>query len=184
MILLDKKKYITSLFTRALISIILFLAISIFVNISDSNLLLFKNNVYDQTFKFTKVSNWYNKYFGSIINKPSPDKVVSSVKELIYSEANAYLDGVKLSDVSLVYPLKSGIVVFIGEKDGYGNTLIIQGMDGIDYWYGNVQNLSVKLYDYVESDNILGEAVDNTLYLVFMKDGSIMGYEDFLDNNN
>ena len=177
---MNEKKYIKSLLTRVLISIILFLSIGIFVNSNDKNLLLFKNNVYDKTFNFTKVSNWYNKYFGNIIKKPSPDKVVVATKELTYQTKNAYLDGVKLEGVNLIYPFKSGIVVYIGDKEGYHNTVIIQGMDGIDYWYGNIDNVNVKLYDYVESDNILGEAKDNTLYLVFMKDNKILDYEEFL----
>lgn len=183
---MNEKKYIKSLLTRVLISIILFLSIGIFVNSNDKNLLLFKNNIYDKSFNFTKVSNWYNKYFGSIVKKPSPDKVVVANKGLTYDSASNHLDGVKLSNVNLVYPFKSGIVVYIGNKEGYGNTVIIQGMDGIDYWYGNVDNLSVKLYDYVESDNILGEATNNTLYLVFQKDGKVLNYEEFLekDENN
>ena len=181
---MDKKKYIHGLLTRVLISIILFLALGIFVNSSDKNLLLFKNNVYDKTFKFTKISSIYNKYFGSVIKKPSPDKVVSANKEINFQSYDKYMDGVKLTDVNTVYPFKNGIVVFIGEKDGFGNTVIIQGMDGIDYWYGNIDNLNVKIYDYVESDNIIGEAKEKVLYLMFMKDGNILDYEDFLDNNN
>ena len=38
----------------------------------------------------------------------------------------------------------------MGEKEGYGNTLIIQGADGVDIWYGNVNSTSLKLYDYIE----------------------------------
>ena len=178
---MDKKKYIRALLTRILISIILFLSIGIFVNSSDKNLLLFKNNVYDKTFNFTKVSNFYNKYFGSIVKKPSPDKVVVANKELNYTDFSKYNDGVKLENASIVYPFKSGIVVYIGEKENYGNTVIIQGMDGIDYWYGNIENLSIKLYDYVESDNIIGEAKDKTLYLVFLKDNKALDYKEFLD---
>lgn len=178
---MSKSAYIKSLFIRILISIILFLGISIFVNSSDKNLLLFKNNVYDTSFKFTKVSNWYNKYFGNILQKPSPENVVTVNKELTYTSYNEYKDGARLDGVSIVYPLKSGIVVFIGEKEEYGNTIIIQGMDGIDYWYGNVDNINVKLYDYVESDNIIGEAVDSYLYLVFRKDGDVLDYENFLN---
>lgn len=179
---MNKKKYIKSLFVRILISIILFLALSIFVNYSNDNLLLFKNHVYDTSFKFTKISKLYKKYFGNLVSTPSPEEVLSVSKEISYTSYNSYLDGVKLNDVSSVYPFKSGIVVFIGEKDGYGNTIIIQGMDGIDYWYGNVENVNVKLYDYVESDNIIANAQDNTLYLVFTKDGKTLDYEEYLAN--
>ena len=85
-----------------------------------------------------------------------------------------------LNDINNIYPFKSGIVVFIGEKEDYGNTVIIQGMDGIDYWYGNITNLGVKLYDYVETKNIIGQAKDNKLYVLFMKDNKILDYNDYL----
>ena len=177
---MEKKKYIKNLFIRILLSIILFLGISIFVNYSDDNLLFFKNNFYDKTIKFTKISNLYEKYLGGIINKPNPEKIMNVSKELSFSESHAFKDGVELMGVSAVYPLKSGIVVFIGEKEDYGDTIIIQGMDGIDYWYGNVTNQSIKLYDYVESDTIIGEADEQKLYLLFMREGQILNYEDFI----
>ena len=177
---MNKKIYIKSLFIRVLVSIILFLAVSIFVNYSDKNLLLFKNNIYDKTFKFNKISALYKKYFGSVVNKPSPSEVLTVNKEINYNEYNSYKDGVKLSGVGAIYPYKSGIVVFIGEKEDYGNTIIIQGMDGIDYWYGNVEDVNVKLYDYIESDNIIANAKDNTLYVVFMKDGKVLDYEEYI----
>lgn len=176
---MKNKKYLKSLIIRILISIILFLGVSIFVRLSDKNLLLYKNNVYDKTLKFTKIANLYNKYFGEILPKVD-DKVISTSKTTNYDSVNTYKDGAVLNGVSAVYPFKSGIVVFIGEKDDYGNTVIIQGMDGVDYWYGNIENINVKLYDYVESDNIIGSAVDSKIYVIFMKDGNVLSYEDFI----
>ena len=69
--------------------------------------------------------------------------------------------------------------MFIGEKEIYGNTIIIQGMDGIDYWYSNVENVSVKLYDYIESSNIIATSKDKTLYVLFMKNGEVLNFEEF-----
>ena len=66
---------------------------------------------------------------------------------------------------------------YIGEKEEYGNTVIIQQIDGIDVWYGNISNTSIKLYDYVEKGNLLGEC-SNELYLVFKKDGNRLDYEN------
>jgi stage IV sporulation protein FA len=175
---MKNKKYLKSLFVRVLLSIILFLALSIFVNYSNSNLLLFKNHVYDSSFKFNKISKIYNKYFGKVI--PIKENATVASKIMNYSKANTYKDGAVLSGVSTVYPFKSGIVVFVGEKDDYGSTVIIEGMDGIDYWYGNITDVNVKLYDYVESDNIIGNALKNKLYVVFMKDGKALNYEDYL----
>ena len=79
-----------------------------------------------------------------------------------------------------VTSLYDGIVVFIGNKDNYKNTVIVQGSDGVDIWYGNVSNVSVTLYDYITKDTIIGEAADNTLYLVFNKENEYLGYEEYL----
>jgi len=175
---MNKKKYVKSLFIRVSISILLFLTVGILINRSDKFLLFYKNNVYDKNLKFSKLSTAINKIFGKTL---IVDENVTAVnKEIKYASFNAYKDGAVLNDINNVYPFKSGIVVFIGEKEDYGNTIIIQGMDGIDYWYGNITDLGVKLYDYVETKNIIGQAKDNKLYVLFMKDNKILDYNDYL----
>ena len=57
---MKEKRYIKSFFIKVLICIVLFLITSIFVNYSDSNLLLFKNHVYDKSFNF---SNYRIRYY-------------------------------------------------------------------------------------------------------------------------
>ena len=71
------------------------------------------------------------------------------------------------------------MVVFIGNKDNYGNVVIIEQVNGIDMWYGNINNLSVKLYDYVKKGATIGE-VNDYLYLVYKKDGKYLNYEDYI----
>ena len=175
---MNHKKYIKSLFIRILTSIILFLVFSIFVNYSDKNLLFFKRNFYDKTFNFSSFTNLYNKYFGKVL--PEAEDLVVNKSELNYTEVNTYHSGAVLSGVDSVSPFKSGIVVFLGEKEDYGNTIIIQGMDGIDYWYGNVIDVSIKLYDYIESDTVIANAKENKLYVLFMKNGEVLDFEEFV----
>lgn len=175
---MENKKYIKSLFIRVLISIIIFLVLSIFVNYSDSNLLFFKKNLYDKTLNFSGFTKVYNKYFGKIL--PEADDLVVNKSELNHSGASTYHDGAVLSDVTSVSPFKSGIVVFIGDKENYGKTVIIQGMDGIDYWYGNLTDISIKLYDYIESDTIIANTKNNKLYVLFMKSGEVLDFEEFI----
>ena len=64
-----------------------------------------------------------------------------------------------------------------------GNTIIVQQSDGIDTWYGNLSNINLKLYDYIEDNSIIGEAKNNELYLMFQKDGVDVGYKDVLKEN-
>lgn len=175
---MKEKRYIKSFIIRTLICIILFLLTSIFVNYSDKNLLLFKNNIYDKSLNFTKITNIYNKYFGKVL--PANDKIISATKNTNYTDYNSYKDGAVINNINNVYPYKSGIVVYVGDKDEYGKTIIIQGMDGIDYWYSNVENINVKVYDYIESDNIIATAKNNKLYVLFMKDGKFLNYEEYI----
>jgi len=75
--------------------------------------------------------------------------------------------------------IASGLVVFVGEKEGYGNVVIVEQLDGVDCWYGNLSTTNVKLYDYVESGSLLG-VVDNELYLVYKEEGNAISYEKYL----
>ena len=178
------KKNVRNVITRALITVIIFLIGMILVK-SDSSI---KNGilkqVYDTNFKFTKIKSVYEKYFGNIL---SVDKLAIDEKQvfqesLSYQKANSYLDGVKLkvSENYMVPVLESGIVIFMGEKDGYGNTVVIEQVDGVDVYYSNISTDGIKLYDYVEKGKLLGEAQDEKLYLVFQKDGSYLDYKEYI----
>ena len=176
------KKYFTNLIVRVLIVSILFLSLSIVCR-SDASL---KAKVYDymskENISFTKIKNIYNKYLGGIlpIKKEADTKQVFN-ETLKYDSVSLYHDGVKLSvsDNYLVPSLKEGMVVFIGKKDNYGNTIIIEDLDGVNIWHGNIENTSLKLYDYVEAGTLLGEA-NKDLYMVFSKDDNYLDYEDYL----
>lgn len=176
------KKYIKSLFSRCLICIIIFLVISIICNFNDKNLLWFKNNIFNKQINLAYFNNIYKKYIGNYLPFDIYEEQLVMKEGLVYTSKEKYLNGVSL-DVGKnynLYTLKGGIVVFIGDKKDLGNTVIIQGTDGIDYWYSNIENLSVNLYDYIEKDIILGTSIDNKVYLTFVKDGKYIDYEEFI----
>lgn len=175
---MKNKKYLKSFTIRVLISVVLFLLIGILINKNDKFLLFYKNNVYDKNFNFSFINNYINKYFGKIFYV---DQNITSVnKEINYKTYNTYKDGVELIGVTTVYPLKSGIVVYLGEKEEYGPTIIIQGMDGMDYWYANITDINIKLYDYVDTTTVIANTIDNKLYMVFIKENKILNYEDYI----
>lgn len=166
--------------SRFLLAVIFFLLSIIFTNISDKNLFLYKEYVFTESLPFTKVKSWYEDLFGEVLPKDDNVKTVFDGK-LVYKEIKDYLEGEALTvgANTLVNNITSGIVVFSGEKEGYGNTVIIQGVDGIDIWYGNLTNVAVKLYDYVDSGTILGETSSKELYLVIKKDNEFLKYEEY-----
>lgn len=176
------KKYIKGFITRCLICTIIFLLISIICNFSDSNLLWFKNNVYDNKINFSFFNNIYKKYIDKYLPFDVYDEKVVMSEGLVYTSKEKYLNGVALNvgEAYNMYSLCGGIVVYIGQKEDLGNTVIIQGTDGVDYWYSNIDNLSVNLYDYIEKDTLIGVSVDENIYLTFVKNGEYVNYEDYI----
>lgn len=178
-----KKNFLMSFFNKILACIILVIICLIMMK-TNSN---FKEFVSEKIFKdnisFAYLNNLYNKYFGSILPsyKNSDTEVVFNEK-LEYFEYNKYLDGYKLSVTTsyLVPIIESGIVVYIGNIDNYGESVIIEGIDGVDIWYSNLENISVKLYDYVNSGDYLGEVKGEDLYLVFEKNQEYLKFEDYI----
>ncbi len=178
-----RTKYINSLFTRVLVSIIFLLSSVIFIKHSNDNLLMYKDYVFTRSFKFAPINKLYKKYLGSIIpfdNVKTEDTKTVFNETFNYKESNKYLDGTKfvVDDKYLMPALQSGIVVFMGEKDDYGKTVIIQGIDGVDIWYTNV-NSSLKMYDYVEAHSLVGEALSNEVTLVIQKDNKYISFNDY-----
>lgn len=179
------KKNLIKLGIRFLVTTILVLISLITLKGNSKWKATFYKQVYDTNFSFATVNQTYQKYFGEPIPfsnlLKTPVETVFDEK-LNYSEINLYKDGAKLtvSKNYLVPIFESGMVVFIGEKEGYGNTVIVQGMNGVDTWYGNIEQVNVKLYDYVSKGSLLGEVKDTTLYMVFQKEGKKLDYKDYL----
>lgn len=177
---IDKNNNLKNLLSKFLIAIIFFLSSIIFTNISDNNLLLYKEYVLTESLPFTKIKGWYEELFGEVLPDSKNNQMVFDGK-LLYKDIKDYYDGevLILNNNTLINNITSGIVVFIGEKDNYNNTVIIQGVDGVDAWYGNLENVSVKLYDYVEKNSVLGQTQDDKLYLVLKKDNDYLKYENY-----
>lgn len=182
--------YIKSIFYKSLITIVLVLGILIITKSSDKYKAIIKQNVFDKNFSFAQVNEVYTKYLGAAL----PFKDIKIFKEetkttfeekLSFTEANKYLDGVKLTvEQNYLVPIQeSGLVVFEGVKEGYGNIIIIQQVNGVDMWYGNLGNINVNLYDYVEKGMLLGEVKDTNLYLVYQKDGKYLDYKEYIEEN-
>lgn len=145
----------------------------------------FYKNVYETNISFAQINEIYEKYAGTSIPFKDyfKDKTQPVFEEtLTYQESSKYLDGVKLTvgEQYLIPVLEDGLVIFIGEKEGYGNTIIVGQSNGIDVWYSNIDESAVSLYDYVKKGNLIGNCKDNYFYLVFKKDGQVLNYEEYL----
>ncbi len=170
-------KTISKILITILITLICLITLKTNTNLKQK----FYHYVYEDNIKFVYFKSLYNKYFGDIL--PVKDKIEPVFNEKIkYDNISKYEDGFKLKVTNnyLIPALESGMVVYIGSKDKLNNTVIVQQINGVDVWYGNINTVSVKLYDYIEKGSLIGEAKDDNLYLVFKKDGAILSYEDYL----
>ena len=174
-----------SFFSKILISAIIFLVVLIVTKRDDSLKSKINEKVFKTNFSFATVNKWYKDTFGEILpfdNLVSEKDVSVFNEKITYKADSLYKDGVKLTvtDKYLVPILQSGIVVFMGEKENYGQTIIIQQVDGIDVWYSNIDASNIDLYDYVEKGTLLGEAKGDYIYLVFQKDGKFLDYKEYI----
>ena len=179
------RKYANGLITRVLLSVIILFIVLILSNRNDKIKGFIDKDVMTYNIPFNKVTNLYNKYFGNIIpikNEGTESTTVFNEK-LEYNDIKSYKDGYELSvkDNYLVPIISSGIVVFIGDKEDYGKTIIIQGNDLVNYWYGNITNESVKLYDYVNKGSFLGTAKGDKMYMLFEGNGEYLGFEEVME---
>lgn len=182
-----KNHFLGILITRVLLSVILLLICLCVIKINPNFKKWINKEVYGTNFSFAKVNKTYEKYFGSVLpllEKITPEQTKPVFDEqLVYKDKTAYKEGVKLTVSSnyLVPVLESGIVVFIGNKDNYGKTIIIQQVNGVDLWYVGVENSNIKIYDYIEKGSLLGETISNEIYLFYQKAGVFLDYKEYLE---
>lgn len=167
---------------KVLLVVIIVLFGTLIVNKSTNMKNAIYDNVYVNYINFSGIKNLYNNYLGDIIpfQNSIKDEAVFNEK-LKYKDKSQYNNGVKLTlSNNIVSIIDSGIVVYIGNKDGFNKTVIIENTDGVEEWYGNLDNINVNLYDYVTKNDILGDTINNTLYLEFKKDNKPLDYNKFL----
>lgn len=143
------------------------------------------NYIYNSDLGFYRFRDIYDRYFGGVFPIYMFNQEVEGVfnEQIDYTNFFDYYDGVKLevSDNYLIPVINDGIVVYVGEKENYGNVIILEDENGINNWYGNVCNSSVSLYDSLSSGTYIGESCDNYIYLVFSNGKQFLNYRLYLN---
>ncbi len=177
-------RFIFSTLIKILIVIILFLASLIYIKQSDINKEKYKKLVYNNSLSFAKIYNVYKEYLGDVIpfkNTVKDNTKLVSEEKIAYENIKKEKDGYMLTVLSsyLTPAIKSGIVIKVDEKSSYKTMITIQDKNGLNITYGCLDNINVKLYDYVSKGEILGTA-NKKLYLIFEKDDKYLSYEEYL----
>lgn len=141
---------------------------------------VFVGETMEKEFQFAAVKDWYENQFGQPvallpdtnkeqipnINDQSEDTqhvyavpAAGRVLEPFTKERQGIM--VETGRDSFVEAIDDGIVIDVGVKDDIGKTVVVQHSDGSETWYGNLNSINVKLYDFVKSRTQLGQ-VTNT----------------------
>lgn len=165
---------------KVLISGILFVGIALLYKYPNDRLQSVKTivtNSFEKELQFAFVTNWYEDTFGKpIAFLPSDRKNTSPDSEQVSSKYDIPINGVVSQDFASngegiildtdknvkVAAVQEGTVVFVGKKEKWGNTVIIQHRDFSESWYGNLDNTNVQVYDAVEKGEKLGIVANST----------------------
>ena len=140
--------------------------------------------LYEDNIVFSKVRNFYNKYFGSVfpLKNISSDTVAVFDEKIQYSDVSDYYDGCVLgvSNNYLVPSLSDGVITYVGNKDNYGLVVIVNSSDNKYIWYGGLKNSNYKLYDSVKIGDYIGEVDGDKMYLVISDGNNYLDYHEYL----
>lgn len=171
-----EKRYIKNFFLRTIFAFILFFLVS-FLLLNDKIYFTCHDILFGSVIDFSYIKSKTNLFIGNIFG--NKEVFVSSEKleyKSLEKEENhtKFLTGTNY----VVNNIENGIIVHIGEKENLGMTVIVLGDNGIHYWYSGLENISVNLYDFIESGTILGSTKNEYLYLTLNKDDEYIYYED------
>ena len=177
-------KFLYGILIKSLVVIAIFLGSLIFIRQSDKNKNMFKKVVYQNSLSFARIYNVYQKYLGDAIpfkNVFKDNTKTVSNEKMFYTNVKKENNGYVLSvqnnySVSMI---KSGIVTEVKKDSKYKNIIKVQDKNGLNITYGYLENINVKLYDYVEKGEVIGDA-NGKLYLIFEKDDKYLSYKKYL----
>lgn len=130
-----------------------------------------------QEFQFAAVSDWYVRQFGKPLallpaKNPNEDSVdgLSEENEYALPASGKILEDfgdngqritIETGKGAAVEAMNEGLVHFVGMKEGFGKTVIVQHADKSETWYGNLNGIDVNLYEYISKGTKVGSAMDS-----------------------
>lgn len=162
---------------RAMIAACLFLGAGILFKSESEKLTPVKQyvtGVMEQEFQFAAVKEWYEGKFGNPVAlfPDGTDDVDTAGDAPLYAlpangkvleDFQANGKGIMVETVlsTEVEAINAGVITYAGEKEGIGNTVIIQHADGSESWYGMLESVDVSLYDFVKTKDKLGSVTNS-----------------------
>ena len=177
------KKPINSVMNRSLLCLVIIFFMLTIKKVDPDVAKNIKKNIFNKSFNFIKVNTLTKKVLGKefIYYQKMPNSINVFSEDIGGNISHKFFDGEKY-DVSENLPIgifESGVVIYRGYKENFKNTVIIQGIDNYNIWYGNLKDINVNLYEYVEKNSLIGSADGKEVYILIEKDDKFYTYEDY-----
>ncbi|GAA0334063.1 stage IV sporulation protein SpoIVFA [Bacillus carboniphilus] len=163
---------------KILASACLFLLTAILFKSTGSSLdslRVFVEDTFEKDFQFAAVSEWYEDRFGeplAFLPTDSTENEPNMMVEYAVPASGKVTQSFTINDQGVtietgkdapVKAVKEGVVVFAGNKDDTGQTVIIQHSDETITWYGHLKDISVSYNDRVSTGKEVGVVSDSDI---------------------
>lgn len=163
---------------KILLSATLFLSVGIIFKQPNEHLVTVREVIqksFEQDFQFATVANWYETQFGkplALLPEKQGDGPNTSTEQQLSQEYAVPATGrivepftsdgkgviIETEHGAKIDCIKDGFVVYIGERDELGKTVVVQHHDGSESWYGHLHEIDVALYDYIKTGDPIGQS--------------------------
>lgn len=124
------------------------------------------SKIMENEFQFALVADWYEKTFGKpLALLPDKSKTTNTKQEYALPASAKILEGfdhdkqgviIQTKNNAAVQAIMAGLVIFTGEKEKLGKTVIIQHADKSETWYAHLSKIDATIYDKVEVGDTIG----------------------------
>ncbi|RSK28010.1 M23 family metallopeptidase [Bacillus sp. HMF5848] len=126
----------------------------------------------EKEFNFATVTAWYENQFGNaplallptnttVDNEPARYAIPAAGRVLVDFEKDGQGVMIETALNADVETIDEGTVIFAGNKDELGNTVIVQHADGSETWYGHLKSIDVPIYQFVRSGTKVGTSIED-----------------------
>lgn len=167
--IINKKNFSISILYKAIFSVALFLFS--FVMLKTDIFTMEKTKLFllqslQTEFPFAMVHEWYIENLGVPLSLvPQEHMVIDFADDSLHSpiigdviesfQTNGAGIIISPQNESVIHAVNKGIVIFAGNKDDIGKTIVIQHADGTETTYGMLSTIDVHLYQFVETNQVI-----------------------------
>lgn len=139
------------------------------------------HRIMSQQFPFLTFKQTYESVFGSAVPFLLHDD--GNYTDVIQvAEESSFLTGaiverttqgwwVQVANQTAVKNPDNGFVLFCGNQDPYGKTIIIQLENNREMWIGHIEKCDVPMYSFIQKGEHIGKSKDNLLFIALKHEG-------------